>query len=118
MKKLTPNICLPVKRKCLPAQNLNETLGVGVAIHFQPAKSHLLSPLFQSHPQTMDVTQLHDWTIPDSHYITRPSLLKVVGINDPNDVGEVRISFGAFLAAGSGELGSLSRTSPDRPRVR
>ena len=40
-----------------------------------------------------------------------------MGINDPNDVGEVRISFGAFLAAGSEELGSLSRTSPDRPRV-
>lgn len=41
----------------------------------------------------------------------------MVGINDPNDVGEVRISFGAFLAAGSAELGSLSRISPDRPRV-
>ena len=40
-----------------------------------------------------------------------------MGVNDPNDVGEVRISFGAFLAAGSEELGSLSRTSPDRPRV-
>lgn len=41
----------------------------------------------------------------------------MVGVNDPSDTGEVRISFGAFLAAGSGELGSLSRTSPDRPRV-
>lgn len=72
---------------------------------------------FKSQAQINDTNKLHDWTIPDSQYITRPSLLKVVGINDPNDVGEVRISFGAFLAAGSAELGSLSRTSPDRPRV-
>ncbi|XP_068724654.1 centrosomal protein of 192 kDa-like isoform X2 [Montipora capricornis] len=63
-----------------------------------------------------DVTRLHDWTIPDNQYVARPSLLRVVGINDPNNVGEVRISFGAFLAAGSEELGSLSRLSPDRPR--
>ncbi|XP_078367466.1 uncharacterized protein LOC144651409 isoform X2 [Oculina patagonica] len=69
-----------------------------------------------SQAQINDTTKLHDWTIPDSQFITRPSLLKVVGINDPSDTGEVRISFGAFLAAGSGELGSLSRTSPDRPR--
>lgn len=73
--------------------------------------------LLQSHAQINDTTKLHDWTVPESHFLTRPSLLQVVGINDPNGLGEVRISFGAFLAAGSGELGSLSRTSPDRPRV-
>lgn len=73
--------------------------------------------MFQSQAQINDTSTLHDWTMPDSQFINRPSLLKVVGINDPSDTGEVRISFGAFLAAGSGELGSLSRTSPDRPRV-
>lgn len=73
--------------------------------------------MFKSQVQINDTTKLHDWTIPDSQFITRPSLLKVVGVNDPSDIGEVRISFGAFLAAGSGELGSLSRTSPERPRV-
>jgi len=73
--------------------------------------------LFQSQAQINDTTKLHDWTIPDSSFISRPSLLKVVGVNDPNDAGEVRISFGAFLAAGSAELGSLSRTTPNRPRV-
>lgn len=73
--------------------------------------------LLQSHTQINDTTKLHDWTVPESHFLTRPSLLQVVGINDPNGLGEVRISFGEFLAAGSGELGSLSRTSPDRPRV-
>lgn len=71
----------------------------------------------QSHTEISDTTKLHDWTVPESKFVTRPSLLKVVGINDPNNLGEVRISFGAFLAAGSGELGSLTRTSPDRPRV-
>ncbi|XP_022796822.1 uncharacterized protein LOC111335223 isoform X4 [Stylophora pistillata] len=69
-----------------------------------------------SHSEISDTTKLHDWTVPESKFVTRPSLLKVVGINDPNNLGEVRISFGAFLAAGSGELGSLTRTSPDRPR--
>jgi len=73
--------------------------------------------LLKSQVQSTDTTKLHDWTIPDSQFITRPSLLKVIGVNDPSDTGEVRISFGAFLAAGSGELGSLSRSSPDRPRV-
>lgn len=73
---------------------------------------------FQSQAQISDISKIHDWTIPDSQYITRPSLLKVVGVNDPENKGEVRISFGAFLAAGSEELGSLSRTSPGRPRVR
>lgn len=77
----------------------------------------LFDGLFKSQVQINDTTKLHDWTIPESQFITRPSLLKVVGVNDPNDIGEVRISFGAFLAAGSGELGSLSRTSPERPRV-
>lgn len=77
----------------------------------------LFDGLFKSQVQINDTAKLHDWTIPESQFITRPSLLKVVGVNDPNDIGEVRISFGAFLAAGSGELGSLSRTSPERPRV-
>ncbi|XP_074619097.1 uncharacterized protein LOC141877946 isoform X2 [Acropora palmata] len=69
-----------------------------------------------SQAELSEVSRLRDWTIPDNQYIARPSLLRVVGINDPNDIGEVRISFGAFMAAGSEELGSLSRMSPDRPR--
>ena len=73
--------------------------------------------VFQSQAELSEVSRLRDWTIPDNQYIARPSLLRVVGINDPNDIGEVRISFGAFMAAGSEELGSLSRMSPDRPRV-
>ena len=44
--------------------------------------------------------------------------LPVYGVNDPNDRGEVRISFGAFLAAGSEELGDLTSKDPDRARVR
>ena len=59
-----------------------------------------------------------NWTVPDeSQYALRRSL-PVIGINDPDNKGEVRISFGAFLAAGSEELGDLSSKDPNRPRVR
>lgn len=44
----------------------------------------------------------------------RPS---VIGVNDPNDKGEIRISFGEFFAAKTGELGRLSDGNEDRPRV-
>jgi hypothetical protein len=44
-------------------------------------------------------------------------LSKIVAVNDPNDEGEVRISFGAFIAAGSEEMGTLHSSDPDRPRV-
>ena len=60
----------------------------------------------------------HSWTIPDeSQYVMRRSL-PVIGVNDPDDKGEVRISFGAFLGAGSEELGNLNSEDPNRPRVR
>ncbi|XP_028392534.1 uncharacterized protein LOC114517088 [Dendronephthya gigantea] len=40
----------------------------------------------------------------------------IIGVNDPNDKGEVRISFGEFFAAKTGELGRLSDVNEDRPR--
>jgi hypothetical protein len=41
----------------------------------------------------------------------------VVGINDPNDKGEVRISFGEFFAGRTEELGRLGDGNENRPRV-
>ena len=43
--------------------------------------------------------------------------LSVVGVNDPNDKGEVRISFGEFFAAKTEELGRLGDGDENRPRV-
>ncbi|EDO31340.1 predicted protein [Nematostella vectensis] len=40
-----------------------------------------------------------------------------MGINDPNGTGEVRISFGAVMTAGSEELGTLHNDDPQRPRT-
>ena len=55
-----------------------------------------------------------------SYYVlpgeTRRSL-SVVGVNDPNDKGEVRISFGEFFAARTEELGTLGDGNENRPRV-
>ena len=55
-----------------------------------------------------------------SYYVlpgeTRRSL-SVVGVNDPNDKGEVRISFGQFFAAKTEELGRLGDGDENRPRV-
>ncbi|EDO34535.1 predicted protein [Nematostella vectensis] len=63
------------------------------------------------------IQDAHDWTIPDhSHLTARGSLLRVMGINDPNGTGEVRISFGAVMTAGSEELGTLHNDDPQRPR--
>lgn len=42
----------------------------------------------------------------------------VVGVNDPDDKGELRVSFGEFFAARTGELGRLSDGDVNRPRVR
>ena len=41
----------------------------------------------------------------------------MVGINDPNNKGEVRISFGEFFAARTEELGRLGDGNENRPRV-
>lgn len=65
-----------------------------------------------------DISMGQNWTVPDeSQYVMRRSL-PVIGVNDPDNKGEVRISFGAFLAARSEELGDLSSKDPNRPRVR
>lgn len=43
--------------------------------------------------------------------------LSVVGINDPDNKGEVRISFGDFFAAKTEELGRLGEDNGNKPRV-
>ncbi|XP_046843293.1 uncharacterized protein LOC124437361 [Xenia sp. Carnegie-2017] len=44
--------------------------------------------------------------------------LSVVGINDPDNKGEVRISFGDFFAAKTEELGRLGEDNGNKPRPR
>ena len=56
-----------------------------------------------------------DYVLPGS--FTKTGRQSVVGINDPDDKGEVRVSFGKFFAARTEELGSLNNQDKNRPRV-
>ena len=54
-----------------------------------------------------DTTMFSDYVLPDGSSRSGRRSLQVIGINDPNDKGEVRVSFGDFFGAKTEELGRL-----------
>ena len=56
-----------------------------------------------------------DYVLPGSS--SRTGRRSVIGINDPDNKGEVRVSFGKFFGTKTEELGSLNGEDKNRPRV-